>query len=350
MQKKSTIRDVAAHAGVSIATVSRYINGTQRFSDDVEDRIRDAIRQLHYQVPVQLRPASSTTPKTIGLIVFLLNGPTFPTVLKGMSRAATKNGYGLVILEKSELIPPEEKARLTVFGYGIEKYTPLTTEEKERLEEMGRTVDGFLVSARISQPTLDYIRKYDKPILFFGSGPRPDLPVVGSDSYRAARLLGELLVGQGHRRLAYVGIPESPWSEERKRGLADLVRESDLPLLLLDVRDVSRAEVSRVSGEILEQRPDAIVCYNDLLALMLLQELAKRGLSVPGDVSVAGIDNTACGLYSTPTLTTVDMQSENYGELAMQLLLRRIREGVSSQIGRVLLEPRLVLRNSTRPR
>jgi DNA-binding LacI/PurR family transcriptional regulator len=348
MAKKTNIRDVAALAGVSIGTVSRYLKGTQRFSHDVESRVRNAVQRLGYAT---MRLPAASTARAVGILIFSMNSPTFSAVLRGASRVAMRNGYGMMILEKSALIPPNEKAGLDLYGYEFDAHAPVTVEEEERLDEMGRAAQGFLISARTSPRVVSYIRKYDKPAIFFGSGrsgpPCPDLPVVGSDSYRAARMLGELLVRQRHARIGYLGIPASPWSRERQRGLRDLLDEHRLPLQIIDVRDVLRSEVGRTCSLIQRDRPDAVVCYNDSLALMLMQELADRGIAIPGEISVVGMGNTLCGKYSTPALTTVDLRHQSYGELAMQLLLREIREGASAHAGRVLLEPRLVLRSST---
>jgi LacI family transcriptional regulator len=93
--------------------------------------------------------------------------------------------------------------------------------------------------------------------------------------------------------------------------------------------------------------PDALVCYNDILALTVMKELSRFGVKLPDDISIVGIENINCGLYSSPALTTVDLQSSRYGEPAMLMLLRSIREGVRNNLGHILLEPRLVERAST---
>jgi LacI family transcriptional regulator len=351
MNRKATIREVAATAGVSIATVSRYLNGAQRFSSDVEVRIRQAVRSLNYGVGRQQR--ASTATRAIGVVVFTLASPSVASVMRGVNRIALQNGYSLAVLEIGDFFDASQSQGETFYGYSAgASAAALSSAEQDRLDAFGRSVSGFLLGARVPQPHLEYLRSYEKPVVIFGSRSHAGMPVVGADSYRATRLVGELLVAQGHRHVTYIGVPTSPWNCERELGIVHLLEERGVRHSQLTINDLHLNDVAKVCDDIVQghERPDALVCYNDVLALTLLQELNRRGIDVPGDVSLTGIENTLCSRFSSPALTTVDLQHERYGEIAMQLVLRRLHEAIDDEDGRVLLEPKLIVRNSTRSR
>lgn len=325
--KTPTIRDVAALAGVSITTVSKYINGVQRFSEPVEHRMRQAIEQLDYRSNPLARSMITGKTKTIGVVILDIKNPHFTSIVKGANRVALEHGYALLFIDTGENL----------------------SREVRLLEALSRRVDGLIVSSRMSEEYMVHVMEFGKPVVFFGRSTRPDLPSVGSDGYRAARMVGDLLVGQGHRHVAYLGFPKSRWDKERMRGLTHCLQEHGLPFYHFEVEGVSPSDGEQACSLILQQktRPDALVCYNDMLAIGVMKELIKQGIKIPSDMSIVGFDNVMFGQYTLPTLTTVDMQSERSGELAMQLLLRQINEGISKDIGYTMLEPRLILRDST---
>jgi len=329
MKKKHTIRDVAARAGVSIATVSKYINSTQRFTPAVERKIRAAVDALEYQSNPLARSMITGKTGSVGVVILDIGNPHFTNVVKGANRVALEHGYNLLFVDTEE-----SQAR-----------------EDELLEALSRRVDGLIVSTRMPEEQLNRVLAYGKPVVFSGR-PGPDnRPSIAIDAYSAAFMLGELLVKQRHKRISYVGFAPARPDMERTRGLTDCLDAHKLRFSRFEVRAPTIAEGERIGPAILlrKDRPDAVVCYNDMVAIGLLGAARTLGVDVPQDISVVGIDNIPFGRFTSPALTTVDTQSEYLGEEGMRLLFRLI-EGDTSLKGHTKVEPRLVVRGSTRER
>jgi LacI family transcriptional regulator len=329
MKKKPTIRDVAARAGVSIATVSKYINSAQRFTPAVERRIRAAVDELAYQSNPLARSMITGRTGSVGVVILDIGNPHFTKVVKGANRVALEQGYNLLFVDTEES----------------------QAHEDELLEALSRRVDGLIVSTRMPEDQLHRVLAHGKPVVFSGR-PAPDNhPSIGVDAYNAAFMLGELLVKQRHKRIAYVGFAPARPDMERMRGLTDCLEAHRLKLMRFELRTPTIAEGERVAPSVLlrKDRPDAVVCYNDLVAIGFLGAAKTLGISIPQDISLAGIDNIPFGQFTSPGLTTVDIQSEHMGEEGMRMLLHLI-EGDTSVKGHTTVEPRLVVRDSTRER
>jgi len=329
MKKKPTIRDVAARAGVSIATVSKYINSTQRFTPAVERKIRAAVDELAYQSNPLARSMITGKTGSVGVVILDIGNPHFTNFVKGANRVAIEEGYNLLFVDSEE-----SQAR-----------------EDELLQALSRRVDGLIVSTRMPEDQLHRVLAHGKPVVFSGR-PAPDgRPSIGVDAYTAAFMLGELLMKQRHRKIAYVGFAPARPDTERMRGLTDCLDQHKLKLMRFDARSPTIAEGERMASSILlrKDRPDAVVCYNDLVAIGFLGGAKTLGVRIPDEVSVAGIDNIPFGRFTSPALTTVDIQSEFLGEEGMRMLLQLIA-GDSTVKGHTKVEPRLVVRDSTRER
>lgn len=329
MRKKPTIRDVAARAGVSIATVSKFINATQRFTPAVERRIRAAIDELEYQSNPLARSMITGKTSAVGVVILDIGNPHFTQLVKGANRVALEHGYNLLFVDTEES----------------------QAHEDELLEALSRRVDGLIVSTRMPEDQLPRVLAYGKPVVFSGRPAPRGHPSIAVDAHAAAFMLGELLVKQGHRHFAYIGFAPARPDMERTRGLTACLESHGLGLTRFDVRAPTLAEGERVCPSVLLRRdkPDAVVCYNDMVAIGFLNAAKSLGISVPEDLSLVGIDNIPYGRVTSPPLTTVDIQSEHQGEEAIRMLLRAI-EGTDPPAGHVKVEPRLVVRDSTRVR
>src|SRR5688572_14029444 len=325
-KKKPTIREVAALAGVSIATVSKYINATQRFTPAVERKIRAAIDELAYQSNPLARSMITGKTGSVGVVILDIGNPHFTNVVKGANRVAIEHGYNLLFVDTEE-----SQAR-----------------EDELLDALSRRVDGLIVSTRMPEEQLGRVLAFGKPVVFSGRVAPKGHFSIAVDAFAAASMLGELLVKQGHRRIAYVGFAPALPDVERMRGLTACLNSHRLPVTRYEVRAPTVAEGERVCPSVVlrKDRPDAVVCYNDMVAIGFLGAARSLGVAVPGDMSVVGIDNIPYGRFISPALTTVDVQSEHLGEEGMRMLLRLI-SGEAQPAGHVKVEPRLVMRDST---
>ena len=323
-----TIRDVAAAAGVSTATVSKYVNGAQRFSPAVEATIKAVIEQLGYRSNPLAQSMITGRTKTIGLSVLDISNPHFTSIVKGANRVALEHGYTLLLVDTDEN-PGRER--------------PL-------LEALSRRVDGMIVFSRMPEQEMEWMVELDKPLVFFGRLTHLNLPSVGSDDRRGGYMITQHLVALGHKRVAYMGFSKSRRDEERMSGIRSCLEAHGLPLAVYDCNAPSAMEGERMSSPIMlgAEHPDAIVCYNDLMALGFMKETQILGFRVPQDISVAGFDNIQFGRYTSPPLTTVDLQSERMGVAAMEKLLSTIAGNAAVDF--TMVEPQLILRSSTMAR
>jgi LacI family transcriptional regulator len=323
-----TIRDVAAAAQVSTATVSKYINGAQRFSPKVEAALDEAIAALGYRSNPLAKSMITGRTNTIGLSVLDINNPHFSSILKGANRVAHEQEYSVLLVDTEE--------------------TP--SRERRTLEDLSRRVDGMIVFSRMREHEMGWMAGIDKPLVFFGSLNELAIPTVASDDHGGAFMLAQHLRMLGHKRIAYLGFSRSRRDEERLGGIRECLDAAGIELTMHDGENPSMVEGERLcSGVVLgPQRPDAVICYNDLMALGFMKECANLGLSIPRDLSVVGFDNIAYGKYVTPALTTVDLQSERMGATAMTKLLAVIRGEQVERLTKVA--PQLVLRASTQAR
>ena len=328
--KKPTIRDVAARAGVSIATVSKYINAAQRFTPAVERRIRAAVDELAYHSDPVARSMITGKTGSVGVAILDIRNPHFTNFVKGANRVAIENGYNLLFVDTEE-----SQAR-----------------EDELLQALSRRVDGLIVSTRMPDAHMDKVLAYGKPVVFSGRPARQGIPSISIDAHGAARMIGELLVRQGHRRIAYLGFAPARPDAERMRGLTESLKAHGLALTRFELAAPGIADGERICSAVVlrKDRPDGVVCYNDLVAIGFMSAARAMGVSIPGDLSVVGIDNIPFGRFTNPPLTTVDTQGERLGEEAMRLLFRQIEAREPPQQGHTFLEPRLVMRDSTQQR
>jgi LacI family transcriptional regulator len=323
-----TLRDVAAASNVSIATVSKYINGTQRFSAKVEAAMDAAISGLGYKSNPLAKSMITGRTDTIGLSVLDITNPHFSSILKGAQRVANDHGLSLLVVDTEE--------------------SP--SRERRVLEDLSRRVDGMIVASRLREKEMDWMAEIDKPLVFFGALAELQLPTVASDDHGGAFMLAQHLKMLGHRRIAYLGFSKSRRDEERLGGIRECLDAAGLPLSVFNADSPSLAEGERLCSSIVlgSNAPDALICYNDLMALGFMKEAASLGVSVPRDISVVGFDNIPYGKYVTPALTTVDLQSERMGASAMEKLLAVIRGEEVDKLTKIA--PQLILRASTQAR
>ncbi|MRT00196.1 substrate-binding domain-containing protein [Ralstonia pickettii] len=330
MKKSSpTIRDVAAAAEVSVATVSKYMNSTQRFSAPVEAKLKAAIEQLGYRSNPLARSMITGKTRTIGLAILDIRNPHFTNIVKGANRIALQNDYTLLLVDTEE------------------------SQERERqlIEALAQRVDGMIVSSRMPEEAIQWMIDLNKPVVLFGRTRDLPIPSVGTDSHLAAYMLARHLLNEGHRHVAYLGFGQSRWNAERIRGVTECFQEAGLTIDVHDAHAPSAQAGEHACSAIMlaPKRPEAVICYNDLIALGFMKEARALGFKLPDDVSVVGFDNVPYGEYASPALTTMDLQSERMGEVAMQKLLD-VLAGHDGNGEYSLLEPRLIVRESTRRR
>lgn len=331
--KKSNLALVAARAGVSVASVSRVLNGGGA-SAEMTRRVREAAEALGYVPDASARTLRTGRTDQIALAVADLGNPVYVQMMRAVTPIVARAGYRLVISSTGS-DPEDQIDLLTSLGRGY--------------------ADGLLLSPlRITPELIDALRTSRLPIVVIGSPP-PDVALdnVRADSATGIGLAVEHLVAQGRRRIAIVNGPvDTVPGSARLAGYLDAVRRFDLVAtaeMQVTATGFTYRAGRKATAELLSRsRPDAIVCANDLLAVAALKELAASGARVPDDVAVVGMDNTDVAELATPSLTSVDLGSAKRANAAAKLLIRRI-EDPDAPVRRRVIAPVLSVRESTSP-
>lgn len=324
-----TIKDVAKEAGVSIATVSKYINGLQHFSLEVEEKVRNSIEKLGYHLNPAARSMVTGITRMIGIVIVDIYNPYFASVIKGANRAAIANNYNLLVVDLEESL----------------------SNEKNLLGGLFQRVDGMIITARIPNLSIEFLARQQKPFLLFGMSLYPDIPSIRADGYSGAKTAGEYLLKLGKKRIAYVGFPGVIWNRYRIKGLSDAIYGTDATLDIFDISALTMDAGQNIAPILFktEQIPDAVIGCNDEVAIGVMRGARNCGLNVPEDIAIMGFDNIPVSQYISPALTTVDTCAEQIGEEAVKTILSMIGDH-SFNPGNILLSPSLIIRDSTEKR
>ena len=328
----SRIYEVATAAGVSIATVSRVVNGRPVVAEPTRQRVRAAMQRLGYRPHALARGLAARRSHTIGLVITDILDPYFADIIRGAQEQAESAGYAILLGDTSVHQPREDVL-------------------VRRLLE--RRVDSLIVaSSRTSRAYAALVTGEGIPVVCI-NGQREFFPhSVQTDNRAGAKLAIEHLVRLGHRRIAHVtGPPGVPTRQERVAGyrlaLAEAGLRYDPDLIvsgnghLIESRDAARGLFS------LADAPTAIFAYNDRAAVGCYQACRELGLRVGADVSVVGFDDIVMASWVDPPLTTVSQPRREMGQIAVNLVLGMLR-GESAPTHVVVL-PQLVERESTAP-
>lgn len=324
-KRPTTLHDVAARAGVSIATVSKFINRQQRFSAGVEARVSEAVEALAYRRNPAAHSMAAGRTGALGLAVLDIANPHFAAMVKGANRVALALGYSLMVVDLEEC----------------------AGAEMLQLQALAGRVDGLAASAGVPAAAIQWLLEQTRPVVWFGRLDQAGCACVRTDGRAAGRLLGVHLLERGFRRVLYAGYAGSRWSTDRAEGLEAALSRAGVPLQRCNAPAPSLEGGCAAAEAWFEvpDRPDAVVGYNDMVAIGFMRELQHRGVRVPEQVGIAGIDNVPlCGLLE-PELTSVDVRGGQQGESLIRelhgLITRERRPSV------VMIEPQLVERRST---
>ncbi|CAM3560409.1 LacI family DNA-binding transcriptional regulator [Occultella aeris] len=335
MSSKPTINDVAARAGVSKATVSKYLNVALGYSvaPKTRKKIEDAIRELDFHPNPIARSLTSGSSMTIGLVIADIKNPFFPDLVASVQEVVEAGGYNLILGSSGRD----------------------TGREIEIIRSMvQRRVDGLvLASVQGGSRDLEFVEELGLPTVL-ASRDLPELiwDTVVIDNIQGAEIAVKHLRDLGHTRIGYVGSnPTVKPFLDRLHGFE--AATADLPEAVT-VTVGSMMEDGRLgTHELLARtpRPTALHFANDVMALGGLVACAELALSVPWDVSIIGHDNITAGSLPGIGLTTVDSAAAWVGARAAEMLLQRIRgEVVERESPQLVMRPaKLILRSSTAP-
>ncbi|MDC9825115.1 LacI family DNA-binding transcriptional regulator [Devosia sp. ZB163] len=330
-QKLATIEDVAAIAGVSIATVSRAINEPTKVADETRRKVNDAIARTGYTTNAMARSLRMRRSNMILILAPDVGDPNFSNILVGLETEASKRGYG-VLIGNTQNDPERETDYLRFISSNQADGLILLT---------GHLPFGHQHGPETRLPPMVAV---NEPV------PGSDVPFVGVDNFEGARLAAEHLISQGHRRIAFIGRSTSrAVSQLRERGYRAALEGAGIavdPLLILDGDGTT--ESGRQAAEHMFVRdvlPTAFLCVNDATALGVIIALNTRRYDLPRQFSVMGFDDISFASFVTPSLTTMKQPRLRIGEAAMDMLLGLL-EGNRPDRNEILLRSELIVRNS----
>lgn len=329
----TSIKEVARHAGVSIGTVSNVLNRPHLVAPATRQRVLEAIGRLGYVRNDSARQLRAGRSRTVAIVVLDVANPFFADVVRGAEMEAEESGVVVVVCNSGE-DPTRERRHLEI------------------LEE--QRVQGVLITPVHDGPDsrLELLISRGTPVVLVdrGSG-HHNRCSVAVDDVLGGRLAGAHLLDLGHTRIAYVGGPFSIQQvADRHTGAAGAIG-TDGDLRVVETASLSVAAGRRAAGEIADlpaaQRPTAVFCANDLLALGVLQEMTLRGLRVPRDIAIVGYDDIEFASAAAVPLSSIRQPREQLGRTATQLLLEEVNDRSRHRHRHVVFQPELVVRDSS---
>src|SRR5687767_15091534 len=334
--KRATIRGVASAAGVSIATVSRVLNGRPDVAPDTREAVLRAVREQGFSTNRNARALSGGRTGLIGVTVPLVEAAYFGLILSGTSEALYEQDMRIVLCPTLH----EHDREVTLLDRLIR----------------GTTDGAVLMLPEESSTELKALQEQGFPFVVVDPRVALDegIPVVSAAHAAGARAATEHLLELGHRRIGAITGPRA-WlaSTERLNGYHGALGAAGIlpdPALLAagDFRIGPVTESAAGAMLDLPDRPTAIFAFNDNAAISVLHAARARGLRVPEDLSVVGFDDSELAAIVTPPLTTVRQPLAELGRMAVSLLLR-VLENQRHDTVRIQLATKLVVRESTAP-
>jgi LacI family transcriptional regulator len=313
---------------VSVATVSRVLNGKEVVREETSRHVQEAARSLRYVPNVAARSLSIRRSQTVGIVLPEMHGEFFSEVIRGIDLAARKAGYHVL-----------------VSGSHSD-----AGEMLEVLETMRGRVDGLVVMAPdITPGSLRDEVPFDLPLVLLNSA-GSDHDGITIDNFGGARAVMTHLLSLGHSRIAFIrGPARNNDARERLRGYRHSLRQRGASSTALEViGDFSEASGFEAAREILamKPRPTAIFAANDSMAFGALAALSESGVKVPAAMAVVGFDDIPIARYSAPPLTTVSVDIADLGRRAFGMLLKALGSKRSRTPLRERITTALVVRES----
>ena len=325
------LEDVASKAKVSVATVSRVVNGFESVKPSTRKRVMAALEEMNYRPNLQARELVAGRSRTLGVIVSNLENPFFVEIFHALEKQAHEAGYE-VLVGNTNYEPDRLAACIDLF--------------------LGRRVAGLaIIVSEYVDPELKQLLQADIPVAFYDSmAPGKRRTCIRFDYRKGMKLLVRHLYDLGHRRMAYVGYPiKLGPTEDRRDSFITASKELRIQHRYIAVEEHSPFASGReATRQLLDSgfAPTAILCVNDLFAVGVMRELRNRDIAVPGGISVAGFDNIEIAEFSSPSLTTINIPRERIAKTLFQNL-SATDERAAEQPASYRIDPELIVREST---
>lgn len=332
--RRMDIRTVAAHAKVSIATVSRTINHISTVDPAMAKRVWKAIDELNYFPNTQARALVSGKSHILGLIVSEITNPFFPELIQRFEECAVDRGYEILI---------------TSTNYDPKRMVSCVRRMIER------KVDGVAVMTfGVEEPVLELLAKQKVPLVYVDSRPQaPEAMTLNVDYRHGIRQGVQHLAVLGHRKIAFISGPLTLHTAQlRRQAFVDSLQQIGIAPNLSWIVEGSHSLESGIARTTellkLDDPPTAILCSNDMTAIGVLHAVLDAGLRVPGDISVIGFDDIHIAEFTYPPLTTIRMSCRDLAQGAISILTAGMKSPTTETTGRNLTIPtKLIVRRTT---
>ena len=330
---RTSLKDLAQELGVSIATVSRALRSSPEIGQDMQAKVKELAKRLNYRPNPFAQSLRKEAPRVIGVVVPNLVTHYYAAVLDGIEDEARKEGYSVISANTHEDTEAEIRA--------IDNFISLH-------------VEGIV--ACLSQNTTDYshfeeISQMDIPLVFFGRTCLSEkFSSVMANGDVAAQEATQHLIDTGSRRIAFIGGPNHlDMVRRRKHGYLEALRENRIPidreLVVCDRIDYDWAMDATIHLLQSDNRPDAILAFNDIITFAAFTAIKQLGLRIPEDVALIGFTDDVHAQYVTPKLSAIEDQSRLIGQTACRLLLKNI--GGDRKIYREIVPQKVIIRETS---
>ena len=335
-QHRTSLKDLAKELGVSIATVSRALRNSPEIGLDMQRRVKELAKSLNYRPNPFAQSLRKEAPKVIGVVVPNLVTHYYAAVLDGIEAEARKSGYSII-----------------------------STNSHESFEDEAQALDNFIslhvegIIACLAQNTTDYshfeeIAQMGIPLVFFGRTCLTDkFSSVTANGDEAAQMATQHLIDTGSRRIAFIGGPNHlDMVKRRKHGYLEALRENNIPIdrELVACDKIDYEVALHVTEEMLKRdnRPDAILAFNDIITFAAFTAIKNCNLRIPEDVALIGFTDDQHAAYVTPRMSAIADQSFKMGAKACELLLRNING--DEKVYKAIVPQQLVIRDTSAKR
>jgi DNA-binding LacI/PurR family transcriptional regulator len=334
--QQATIRDIAIKLQISISTVSRALRNAADVNPETKKAVLSLARELNYEPNRVAQSLRSKRTKTLGVVVPEINLHFFSSAISGIQEYSARYNYGVMICQSLESVETE-KSNLHML--------------------LSNRVDGLLVSLSSETDSYDHLRSVIEKkiplVLFDRICTQVDTTKVVVDDYNGAFKAVEHLILTGCKSIAFVGGPQHLYiCKERLKGYTDALMRYNLPIsqeLIVHCTHLLKDPVQAMEQLLKrKEKPDAIFAMNDPIAIIIMQVLKGKGISIPEAMSVIGFTNEPVSQFIEPSLTTVSQPSYEMGQVAAQLFLEQLENQNVFPFVTKVLPTELLIRNSTK--
>jgi LacI family transcriptional regulator len=323
-----TMKDVAKKAGVSQATVSRVINGSASVNAEIKTKVMEWVRKLDYQPNIMAQSLVGNKSLLIGVIITDIANPFFSDIIKVIESEAAKYGYSIILCNTDCKFDKEKKYINILKSYNV---------------------DGILIVPSSGEDSLNKLKNIGIPAVVI-TQELEGCSCVSISHYLAGKYVAKHLISMGFSKFVFVGGDQ----DEKGRGFKDEIQKSgfdvEKSLIIINEKHNNsiRSNLKAYITDSLDNEGIGIFAYNDVQALIVLHALKEMKIKVPDRVALVGFDNTFISKEVSPTISSVAQPIDEIGKQSVEVLIDKIYEKEEAKERHIILEPRLVVRESSK--